>query len=78
MLPKPWLQEEQGMGKEGDENPKVARCHPMSQMYPSTSQAEPHGMCTEVRGFAKAHTQALRGAWAAQAPAGLEELHVML
>lgn len=78
LLPKPWLPEERGMGREGDENPKVAGGHPISQMCPSTSQAAAHGMRAEVRGFAKAHTQPLHGAWAARAQGSLEELCMVL
>lgn len=78
LLPNPWLPEERGTRREGDENPKVAGDHPISQTCPSTSQAAAHGMCAEVRGFAKVHTQPLHGVWAAQAPHGLEELCVML
>lgn len=50
----------------------------MADHIPYMSQPAAHGMCTEVRGFAKAHTQPLCGAWAALAPDGLEELHMML
>lgn len=78
LLPKPWLSEERGMRREGDESPKVGGGHSISQMCPSTSQAAAHGMCAEVRGFAKAHTQPLHGARAAQAPDGLEKLHMVL
>lgn len=60
-----------------EENPKVAGGHPTSQMGPGTHQVTAHRMCVEARGFAKAHPQPLHGAWAVQAPDGLEGLRMV-